>query len=97
MGYLVLLLLAAGAQATPTSNPSLRFAELSDAVQQRSTLKRVGPDAESACGESNWSSGTYSLERGGLVRDFRVFVPATYEPTTSAPLILAFHGWGGGD
>lgn len=94
---LVLQLAAAGVQAAPASNPSLRFAELSDAVQQRSTLKRVGLDDESACGASNWSSGTYSLERGGLVRDFRVFVPASYEPTASAPLIIAFHGWGGGD
>ena len=53
--YLIRLLapvaiLTVAVQATANGNPSLRFAELSDVVQQRSTLKRVGPDAESACG-----------------------------------------------
>ncbi len=49
------------------------------------------------CSSGAWSSGTHSLNRGALARPFRVYVPATYDPESPAPLILAFHGWGGSD
>lgn len=86
---------ASGVQAASNSNPSLRFAQLNEAIQERSTVKRSEIVAEPTCTESNWNSGTYSLNRDGLIREFRVLVPANYEATVPAPLILAFHGWGG--
>lgn len=48
-----------------------------------------------ACAATTWSSGRHTLDRPGLVRSFRVHVPATYNPEVPAPLVLAFHGWGG--
>ena len=66
---------SAGVQGASSSSPGAHFAELSDAVQARSSVKRGAADDGGLCGESNWSSGIYSLERDGLSRDFRVFVP----------------------
>ncbi|HEY0857637.1 MAG TPA: PHB depolymerase family esterase [Albitalea sp.] len=37
----------------------------------------------------------FTLEHDGLTRRFRVHVPATYQPTTPAPLLVALHGGGG--
>ena len=88
---------SAGVQGASSSSPGAHFAELSDAVQARSSVKRGAADDGGLCGESNWSSGIYSLERDGLSRDFRVFVPESYNPSEPAPLIVAFHGWGGGN
>lgn len=39
---------------------------------------------------------TFSIEHDGLARRYLVHVPRTYQATTPAPLLLAFHG-GGGD
>ena len=86
---------SAGVQGASSSSPGAHFAELSDAVQARSSVKRGAADDGGLCSESNWSSGIYSLERDGLSRDFRVFVPESYNPSEPAPLIVAFHGWGG--
>ncbi len=47
------------------------------------------------CNATSWTSGTYTLDHGGVARQFRVYVPATYDPGVPAPLVLAFHGWGG--
>lgn len=47
------------------------------------------------CGTSLWGTGTYTIERAGVERRFRVYVPSIYDPATPAPLVLAFHGWGG--
>ena len=88
---------SAGAQGVTSSNAAAHFSALSDVVQQRSSVKRVDAGAGDLCGDSNWVSGVYSLARNGLSRDFRVFVPEAYDATEAAPLIVAFHGWGGGD
>lgn len=37
----------------------------------------------------------FTIEHGGLTRMVRVHVPATYQPTTPAPLLVALHGGGG--
>ena len=36
-----------------------------------------------------------ALEHGGLAREFRVHVPASYDPARPAPLLVALHGGGG--
>ena len=42
-------------------------------------------------------SGTFvvSIEHDGLEREAVVYVPASYDPGTSTPLVLNFHGFGG--
>lgn len=37
----------------------------------------------------------FTIEHGGLVRRYRVHVPAGYHPATPAPLLVALHGGGG--
>ena len=49
------------------------------------------------CAGTGWTTGAYTLDHRGVERHFRVYVPATYVPDEPAPLIVAFHGWGGGD
>jgi polyhydroxybutyrate depolymerase len=39
---------------------------------------------------------TFSITYGGLVRWYRVHVPASYSPSSPTPLVFAFHGGGGG-
>lgn len=51
--------------------------------------------SSSGCGTTGLKSGTYTLTRSGLTRTFRIQVPSTYNPNTSTPLIMAFHGWSG--
>ena len=52
------------------------------------------PPAQFDCPQNQWSSGTYSLERKGYNRRFRVHVPSAYDSALPNPLIVAFHGWG---
>ncbi len=47
------------------------------------------------CAATAWTSGTYTLDHGGVERQFQVYVPSSYDPTIPAPMVLAFHGWGG--
>jgi polyhydroxybutyrate depolymerase len=42
-----------------------------------------------------WTAGTHTLDHRGVRRSFRVYVPTSYSSTEPAPLVLAFHGWGG--
>ncbi|MCP4919005.1 MAG: hypothetical protein GY913_19040 [Proteobacteria bacterium] len=53
------------------------------------------PVGSPGCGAETFASGAYEMEHGGLSRSFRVFVPEAHDPDTPAPLVLAFHGWGG--
>ena len=55
----------------------------------------AAPPDPTGCGAETYTSGNYELEHGGLTRTFRVFVPDSHSDTTPAPLVLAFHGWGG--
>ncbi len=75
-----------------------RFSDLLAAVQdQRSGASDAGPDVGAGCPASQWTSGEYALSRDAGERRFRVYVPNGYDPQRPAPLILAFHGWGGDD
>jgi polyhydroxybutyrate depolymerase len=38
---------------------------------------------------------TFSIQHDGLTRKYRVHVPAKYEPSKPAPLLIALHGGGG--
>lgn len=49
------------------------------------------------CEHQAWTSGVYTMDHAGIERRFRVHVPASYDPAAPAPLVLAFHGWGGDD
>ena len=49
------------------------------------------------CGAETYTSGNYTLEHGGVTRAFRVVVPDSHDANTPAPLVLAFHGWGGNE
>jgi polyhydroxybutyrate depolymerase len=35
-----------------------------------------------------------NTESGGMPRTYRLHVPASYDPTTRNPIVLAWHGWG---
>lgn len=48
------------------------------------------------CGQAALESGTFETSAGGVTRSYELLVPEGYDPDTPAPLILAFHGWGGG-
>jgi len=37
----------------------------------------------------------FTLEHGGLTRQFRIHVPARYDPAVAAPLVVVLHGGGG--
>jgi len=52
-------------------------------------------DTGPACAETIWETGSHAIDHGGVERRFRVYLPSTYDPTVPAPLVLAFHGWGG--
>jgi hypothetical protein len=52
-------------------------------------------DTGPACAETIWETGPHAIDHGGVERRFRVYLPSTYDPTVPAPLLLAFHGWGG--
>ena len=69
------------------SFPSTFFAAL--------LARAEAPPAQFDCPQNQWSSGTYSLERKGYNRRFRVHVPSAYDSALPNPLIVAFHGWGG--
>ena len=47
------------------------------------------------CGQPVAGSGTYSLTHDGIDRTYRLHLPRGYDPDNPAPLVLAFHGWGG--
>ena len=61
-------------------------------------IAQVGaPDAGAACPSASWSSGDYTLEQGGIARQFKVRLPAGYSADQAYPLIVLFHGWGGNE
>jgi len=51
----------------------------------------------SGCGAVGLSSGTYTMQHGGITRTFRVHVPTGYDKNTPARLVTIFHGWGGNE
>ena len=56
------------------------------------------PDSPTdGCAETRWTTGAYTLDHRGVERRFRVYVPETYVAEQPAPMIVAFHGWGGDD
>lgn len=83
---------ATGTTDTPRPTDSSDSAEDTDSADTAAPVDTAGPGV---CGPSNWSSADYTMDRGGIERQFRVHVPASYDPAVPAPLILAFHGWGG--
>ena len=60
-------------------------------------ITEVGtPVAGATCPSTSWSSGDYTFEQEGIMRQFRVRLPAGYRSDQAYPLIVLFHGWGGG-
>lgn len=51
--------------------------------------------ASPGCSRSTADSGHFSLQDQGITRNYRLYLPRSYDPNTPTPLILAFHGWGG--
>ncbi|MFC1695102.1 alpha/beta hydrolase family esterase [Pseudomonadota bacterium] len=49
------------------------------------------------CDNSTLSSGTYTMQHGGLTRTYRVHVPRGYKSSMPTPLVTIFHGWGGNE
>ena len=41
-------------------------------------------------------SGAYMFQFNTIERAYRVHVPENYESTSASPLVMLFHGWGGG-
>ncbi len=46
------------------------------------------------CGKPGFTSGTYTMEHGGLTRSYRLHVPAGYNANKATRLVTIFHGWG---
>lgn len=51
----------------------------------------------SGCDQPGLKSGTYTLDHGGLTRTYRIHVPAGYDASEPAPMVMLFHGWGGNE
>ena len=41
-------------------------------------------------------SDNYTFQFTNTERSYRVYVPETYAATSASPLVMLFHGWGGG-
>lgn len=63
------------------------------AQRQQQTTSDMGDAAQAPIARPG--DHEFTLEHGGLTRLYRVHVPATYQPATPAPLLLALHGGGG--
>jgi polyhydroxybutyrate depolymerase len=50
-----------------------------------------------SCPATNWDAGSMSITHNGIDRQMRVYIPSSYKSDTPSPMILAFHGWGGGE
>jgi len=88
--HLLHLLACAGSSATD-SQPL----DAADSHPVDTSDTDTGDTSTADCGPSAWTSGSYTLDHGGVERTFRVFVPSSYDTAVPAPLVLAFHGWGG--
>jgi len=55
--------------------------------------------ASAGCGSASPAphDGTYTLMHAGNARSYGLRLPANYDPRRPAPLVLAFHGWGGNE
>lgn len=84
---------ASGAADAPDKSP----APDQDTAQALDTSASTDSGTPAGCGATTWTSGRYSVDHNGVSRDFQVHVPASYDPSVPAPLIVAFHGWGGDD
>jgi polyhydroxybutyrate depolymerase len=52
------------------------------------------PAASAACGASGQpESFIETLDAGGVQRSYRLYIPASYDASTAAPLVLNFHGF----
>lgn len=51
--------------------------------------------ASGGCSTDALASGIYQMPDGDVVRSYRLYVPANYDPTKPTPMIMVFHGWGG--
>ena len=86
-----------------TTNPLARRAPYALALALLATASACGnssssgdPSHPAACANNAGVTGeqTISIESGGLTREFRLFVPAGNDPTSTVPLVLNFHGLG---
>ena len=88
-----------GVAAEPLSDSAAnRFEALLVAVQgQRGVEMGTGGGDQLNCPPSQWGAGEYTLTRPIGDRRFRVYIPSDYDPQRPAPMVIAFHGWGGDD
>lgn len=81
-----LLVLASGVQAQPAGlDGSYDPAEMSDEVKAR-------PQTPGAKGDQQRH---YWFEEAGVEMPYRIYVPASYDPSKSTPLVVALHGYAG--
>ena len=62
----------------------------------RTPLEKKAKDTSAGCGAAHvqGQSVIEYMMSGGMLRSYRVYVPPSYNPSTPAPLVLGFHGWG---
>jgi predicted peptidase len=84
--WMALVVMASGALAQPAGlDGSYDPAEMSDEVKAR-------PQTPGAIGDQQRH---YWFEEAGVEMPYRIYVPASYDPTTPAPLVVALHGYAG--
>ena len=82
--------------ASPPSRTGRAASLWSAALLSACADEPAADTAPAACADlPALTSGTYSLEDQGITRTYRVFAPDTLPTDQPAPVILAFHGWGG--
>jgi hypothetical protein len=81
-----LVVMTSGALAQPAGlDGSYDPAEMSDEVKAR-------PQTQGATGDQQRH---YWFEEAGVEMPYRIYVPASYDPGTPTPLVVALHGYAG--
>jgi len=81
------------AQAAATSVP-VEATSIPDATLATEPAAPLPSPAPTNCGTGSTGSYTYTTELDGVIRGYRLYVPSSYDGSTSVPLVLNFHGFG---
>ncbi len=83
-----------------TTRPTADTGDTDATADTAHSMVSTVPTADTAtvppgCGLAPPASGSFSFDHDGVARTYALQVPEGYDPDVPAPLILAFHGWGG--
>jgi polyhydroxybutyrate depolymerase len=80
---------------TDSSGTSTETTETSESETDEADTTETTGELSPGCGRPSPGPGTHagmSVDVGGMVREYELFVPSGYDPDSPAPLVLNFHG-----